>query len=355
MRGEGDQFHISGLVAIQMNLSRRSDIVFAAALVIALLIAYYLRHALLLIYVSILFAIVLTPAVQFIQKISIGRWRPGKGLAILLLLITLIVLVGVFIGIVIPPIVRDVHEFAADLPARVPDIMERLRRTPALNRLAPQDLQEQLTSLATRLPRLVTGIAGGLLGFFSWLILTTYFVVDGRRAAEWGLRLLPDRTASELRPLLLHARDRVRRWMLGQLLLMLTLGVLSAVVYNLLGIRYATGLAVFTGLANIVPIVGPVVSVLLAAVAAALDSWLKALGVLAFYAIYQQLENGFLTPRIMKATVELPALAVVVALLIGGELAGLLGGLVAVPSAALIAVFVDEYLLRRPAAPELVS
>lgn len=329
-----------------MSSSRRSDIIFAVALVGTLLIAFYLRHALMLIYVSILFAIVLTPPVQFIHRQSIGRWHPGKGTAILFLLITLLALIAVFIGIVIPPIVRDVQEFASDLPARVPDIMERLRRVPALNRIAPRDLQEQLTALAARLPRLLTGIAGGLLGFFTWLILTIYFVLDGRRTVNWGLRLLPAGTAAGLKPVLLHARDRVRRWMVGQLLLMLILGLLSTAVYNLLGIRYATGLGVFTGLANIVPIIGPVVSVLLASVAGALDSWVKAVGVLVFYAIYQQLENGFLTPRIMKATVELPALAVVVALLIGGELAGLLGGLVAVPSAALIAVFVDEWLLQ---------
>jgi len=173
-----------------MSSSRRPDIIFAVALVVALLIAYYLRHALLLIYVSILFAIVLTPAVQFIEKLSIGRWHPGKGLAVLLLLIGLLVLVGVFIGIVIPPIVRDVQELASDLPGRVPDFMERLRKVPALNRLAPQDLQDQLTSLASRLPKLLSGIAGGLVGFFTWLILTIYFVVDGRRAVDWWLLLM---------------------------------------------------------------------------------------------------------------------------------------------------------------------
>jgi predicted PurR-regulated permease PerM len=335
-----------------MSSSRRSDIAFAIALVGALLIAYYLRHALLLIYVSILFAIVLTPAVRFIQRLAIGRWHPGKGLATLLLVVGLFVLAGVFVGIVVPPIVQDVREFAADLPARVPEITERLRRVPVLNHLATPDLQEQLTSVAGRIPKVLGGIAGGVVGFFTWLILTIYFVIDGRRTVNWGLRLLPEPTASKLNPILIHARDRVRRWMLGQLILMLTLGVLSTLVYNLLGIRYATGLGVFTGLANIVPIVGPVASVLLAATAAAFDSWVKMAAVLGFYALYQQLENGFLTPRIMKATVDLPALAVVVALLIGGELAGLLGGLVAVPSAALIAVFVDECVLERPAGPE---
>jgi len=65
-----------------MSASRRSDIVFTVVLIVALLIAYYLRHALLLIYVSVLFAIVLTPAVRFIQRLTIGRWHPGKGAAI---------------------------------------------------------------------------------------------------------------------------------------------------------------------------------------------------------------------------------------------------------------------------------
>lgn len=334
--------------------SRRSDIVFTIVLISAILVAYYLRHALLLIYISILFAIVLTPAVRLIQRISIAGRHPGKGTATLVLLLGLLLMVTVISGILVPPIVRDIQDFASDLPSRSPGLLERLRRIPLLDRIEPREIEQQITSFATQVPKLVTGIAGRLLGFFSWLILTIYFVLDGRRAMNWGLRLLPQATASGLSPVLVHARERVRRWMLGQMLLMLILGVLSGVVYTLLGIRYAAGLAVFTGLANIVPILGPLVSITLAALSAALDSWVKVGAVLAFYAIYQQIENGFLTPRIMKATVDLPALAVVIALLIGSELAGLLGGLVAVPSAALIAVFVDEYLLRHPHAEQPV-
>jgi predicted PurR-regulated permease PerM len=69
--------------------------------------------------------------------------------------------------------------------------------------------------------------------------------------------------------------------------------------------------------------------------------------VLIFYAIYYQLENAFLAPRIMKTTVDLPPLGVITALMIGGSLAGILGALVAVPTAALIAVLVDEYLVHK--------
>jgi predicted PurR-regulated permease PerM len=105
-------------------------------------------------------------------------------------------------------------------------------------------------------------------------------------------------------------------------------------------------LAVFTGLANIIPIIGPIISLAVGVAVAAFDSWSKMAGVLIFFAIYQQLENAIFTPRIMKATVGLPSLAIIVALAIGGELGGFLGVLVAVPSAAIICELADEYLIR---------
>jgi predicted PurR-regulated permease PerM len=160
--------------------------------------------------------------------------------------------------------------------------------------------------------------------------------------------MLPIKTEPRFERTLLEAKDRMRRWLLAQLLLMLILGSSSALVYGLLGIRYFNVLAVFTGLANIVPIVGPVLSVMLACVVAAFDGWAKVAGVLIFYLVYQQIENAFLTPRIMKAAVGLPALSIIIALAIGGELAGLVGAVVAVPSATLVAVLMNEYLVKHP-------
>jgi predicted PurR-regulated permease PerM len=130
-------------------------------------------------------------------------------------------------------------------------------------------------------------------------------------------------------------------------MLMLILGVLASVAFGLLHVKYSFALGVFCGLANIVPIIGPVISVGLAALVALFDSWTKAVGVLAFYLIYQQLENAWLTPKIMKSTVDLPALAVIVALTVGGALAGVLGALIAVPTAALLAVVIDEYVVKK--------
>jgi predicted PurR-regulated permease PerM len=101
------------------------------------------------------------------------------------------------------------------------------------------------------------------------------------------------------------------------------------------------------GLFNIIPVAGGVITILLAAGVAALDSWGKMAGVLIFYAVYIQVENAYLTPKIMKNSVNLPGLAVLVALLIGTNLSGVVGAMVAVPTAALIAVFMNEYLVQK--------
>jgi predicted PurR-regulated permease PerM len=81
--------------------------------------------------------------------------------------------------------------------------------------------------------------------------------------------------------------------------------------------------------------------------AAATDSWEKVVGALIFYAIYAQVETSFLTPRIMKSSVDLAPLGVLVALLMGSKLAGVIGALIAVPTAVLVSVLIQEYLVQR--------
>jgi predicted PurR-regulated permease PerM len=127
------------------------------------------------------------------------------------------------------------------------------------------------------------------------------------------------------------------------------------IVFGLLHIKYFYALSVFAGIANIIPIVGPIATVLLAGSVAAFQSWGKLLGVLIFYVVYQELEHAYLTPTIMRTTVNLPPLAVIIALAIGGALFGILGALIAVPTAAVLAVVVEQYLVQSPPAPVSAS
>jgi predicted PurR-regulated permease PerM len=128
---------------------------------------------------------------------------------------------------------------------------------------------------------------------------------------------------------------------------MLTLGVTSTIVFLIFHIRYAVLLGVLMGLFNIIPVAGGIITMGLVCIVAALDSWTKLFEVVAFYLIYLNLENALLTPRIMKSSVDLMGLTVLVALLVGTALAGIVGALVAVPTAALVVVLLDEYAVKR--------
>jgi predicted PurR-regulated permease PerM len=140
------------------------------------------------------------------------------------------------------------------------------------------------------------------------------------------------------------------KWLLGQGSLMLILWLASTIVFLALHVRYAYALGALSGLLNVIPILGAAVSISLALIVAAIDSWGRVLGVVIFYAIYQQVENSYLTPRIMRNRVGLPGLAILVSLLLGTELAGIIGAMVAVPTAVLVTELVDEYLVKKTAA-----
>ena len=115
-------------------------------------------------------------------------------------------------------------------------------------------------------------------------------------------------------------------------------------------VRYAYALGVLTGALNIIPVVGAAMCIGLALLVAAIDSWGRVVGVAVFYVVWVQVENSFLIPRIMKNRVGLPALAILVALLLGSALAGVLGAMVSVPTAVLVAELVDEYVVQKDAA-----
>jgi predicted PurR-regulated permease PerM len=332
--------------------SLRSDIVFAFALVLACALAWVVREVLMLLYVSALFAAVLTPVVRSTSRLRIGRWRPFKGYAVLFLLLAIAGAVTAFGFLALPPVVRDMHQFARDLPTRLPAMLDQLRRIPFAENLDTGEIRSRLqdfaSNAATYLFLSIRDWAGTVLDVAMGFILTVYFILEGDHAYAWFLSLIPPENRDRLDGALRRAKVRMDKWLLGQGSLMLILGMLSTAVYLMLGLRYAVALGVMTGLLNIIPVVGAAICVSLALMVAAIDSWGRVLGVAIFYVVYLNIENSFLTPRIMRNSVGLPGLAILVALLLGSAVGGVPGALVSVPTAVLVAVLADEYLVHKP-------
>jgi predicted PurR-regulated permease PerM len=176
-------------------------------------------------------------------------------------------------------------------------------------------------------------------------------MLEGDHAYQWFMSLFSVEKRLRLAVTLEKAEIRMSRWLFGQGLLMLILGVCSTIVFGLLHVRYFFLLGVLMGLMNIIPIAGGIITIAVVGAVAALDSWSKMAAVFAFYLFYVNVENAYLTPRIMRSSVDLMGLAVLIALIAGVDLAGVVGALVAVPTAALVAVLMDEYVVQNDYSP----
>jgi predicted PurR-regulated permease PerM len=325
---------------------RRADIAFFFAMLVGLYVAWLALDVLLLVYVSALFAVVLTPVMEAVESWHIGSWRPGRALSITIIIVAGLALMTLFFAFALPPMFRDLEALASGWPQRSAEIGEALRRIPVLRDISITTLERPFAGIAGGVVDLFKQVASMVFWIFTWLILTAYFIADGRRAFDWVLSLFPVSERGRLEQTLYRCEARVRNWLVGQGALMLIYGCASAVIFGLLRVKYFLVLAVFAGIGNIVPVVGPLAAVVLASVVAGFDSWPKLLGVLIFYFVYAQVEHAYLTPRIMRSTLDLPPLAVIIALTTGGVLAGVLGALIALPTAAILAVFAEEYLIK---------
>jgi predicted PurR-regulated permease PerM len=319
------------------------------AIAVLLAAAYVARHALLLIYMSCIFAVVLSPAVDWICKLKIANRHPRRGLAIVLILVGTIAALTLLSFFALPSIVGQLKDFVSQLPDLLDKLRGRFRLGSVPDNLNVRSFSIYLAAHMTAVTAFFGTLANTIASTAAVLILTAYLTLDGEKTLRWFMSLFPPERADRLETTLHRAGVRMRRWLTGQLMLMLILGFASAITFGLMQIRFFYLLALFAGVANFIPFLGPLATVVLAGSVAAVDSLWKTLGVLIFYAAYQQVESAFLTPRIMQAQVQLSPSAVLIALLIGSEIAGILGALIAVPSAVLVSVLISEYLVQRPA------
>jgi predicted PurR-regulated permease PerM len=291
------------------------------------------------------------PLVNRITQIRIRHHSPSRAVAILILLVGVLGALTLFLLVGLPPVTRDIQGFAHELPKRIPNAVARVRHIPLADEIGLDQIASKAENLAGAVGSYIVNAIplwlSHLFDILTALFLCIYFMLEGEHVYEFFLSLFPSYERNRLDNTLRKAELKMSKWLFGQGLLMLTLGITSTIVFGILHVRYFFLLGVLMGLFNIIPIAGGVITILLAGIVAAFDSWTKMAGVFIFYAIYVNVENAFLTPRIMKSSVDLMGITVLIALLLGTALAGIVGALVAVPTAALIAVLLDEYAVQK--------
>jgi predicted PurR-regulated permease PerM len=291
------------------------------------------------------------PAVTRITQLNLRGYHPSRAVAIVLLIVGVAGVLALFFTTGLPPVLRDLRSFSDELPHRIPEIAAKIKRIPFASRFGVDTIaQRAVGALDATAAYLFTNVPLWLSHLFDILTATflcIYFMLEGEHAYHFFLSLFPAPQRLRLRNTLKKAERKVSKWLVGQGTLMLILGVSSTIVFGLLHVRYFILLGFLMGLFNIIPIAGGVITIILVACVAALDSWTKMTGVLIFYLVYVNIENAILIPRIMRSSVNLMGLTVLVALLLGTALAGIVGALVSVPTAALITVLLEEYAVQK--------
>jgi predicted PurR-regulated permease PerM len=316
--------------------------VLVALSVLALYVLHAFRHALLLLYVAAVVAVLFDPLVRRAQQIRVRRHRPGRGAAtaiVALLAAGFLVLIGF---VVVPPVLANASQLALDWPERSARLLDWLHRTLPFSRgLTAGRVAAWLGHFTGRSPLLTIGATA--MDVLTTLLLTIYMLADGPAAFAWLLSLAPQHARPQLESVLRAAARRMQRWVGGQSLLMLTHGVSALLTFWLLGLPYAPALAVFAGVINVIPALGPILTLAAAGLVALVSSPGKLLGIVIFYIAYHNAEGIYLQPRIMASAVGIPGVAIIAALLLGEETAGFIGMALSVPTAVLVAELKKHY------------
>lgn len=314
---------------------------------------YSLRRVLLLLGVAAFLAVVLEPAVTFLQ-----RKLRSRGLAVAVMSMLLIVFVAAFVAAIVPPIVKETSELVDNLPEIRADLEDASTSLGQLERRF--QITEKLEAAAGNASAILSnlgGVLGTVFGFVTdllvVLVLTLYILLRAPNIKAGGIKLLPQAQRGRTARITEVVFSKVGGWMEGNLLISLVAGVVSFIALLILGVPYPAALAMWVAIADLIPMVGALLGAVVCVAVAFFAGVFPGVGTLIFFLIYQQIENYVIAPRVMKRTVDVSALAVIIAALAGGTLLGPIGILLAVPGAASIKVIANElWLSERDAKTE---
>jgi len=300
---------------------------------------------LVLVLVSIILAFGFQPAVAWFVRRGLSR-----GWAVTVGLVLGFAVVGAFMALVLPDVIRQL----AGLAETAPEYLDRAtRESTLLSDLNERfDLQSALDDASGDLPGTILGFVGSFASLvfnsLTVLILTIYFTVNLPNMRDAVATLLGRREREDFNLIFGESVQRVGGYVLGNLAISAIAGTVSFIALTVIGVPFAAALAFFVALTDLVPTVGAIIGAAVASVVAAFVGIPQLIATIAFFLVYQQVENYLIQPAVMRRTVDMAAPVVILAVLIGGTLLGVVGALLAIPTAAIIKVaFRELYLEER--------
>ncbi len=318
----------------------------AVGIVAALWIASMIQEVLVMLFVAALFASILDPLVERLYTHSIPRAMSVLGIYLLVLIILSLV-----IGFIVPPVALQIRDLAYNLPQVAESLGSQFASPGWLNQFGSLDsVQEIIQKLEGALTQIGGGIVsgivtlfGGLASFFIILVITFYLVTQRNAVQGFFTHIIPTRYQKSLFEMFTLFQDKAQRWVLGNLLLGLSIFIIMFIGLSILDVRYALVLALLAGLMEFIPYVGPLFAALPVIFIAFTQTLLTGLLTLILIVIAQQLQNHLIAPRVMQHTVGLNPVVSVIAVITGAKLGGFVGILLAIPVTLVISILMKNF------------
>lgn len=324
---------------------------------LGLLFLYLVRDVVIVLLLSIVIASGIEPGIRYMSKI----FRFPRVLTVLSIFIAVISLFILVFYLLIPPMISELQNFAATFPVSLEDVLEELRvQAYESTHIAPGSLIPSPDELTQSLNRFIneqafgffsigSSIFGGALSLVIVVVLSFYLAVQEDGISNFLKIVTPREHEPYVLDLWTRSQQKIGRWLQGQFILALLVGVLVYLGLTLLGVKYALILAILAGLFEIIPVFGPIMAAIPSVAIAFVQAPSLGLWVVGLYIAVQQVENHLIYPLVVRRAVGVPPLLVIIALLVGGKLGGFFGFILAVPIAAAIVEYVNDIAATKQA------
>ncbi len=307
------------------------------------------QHVLLLIIVALFLAVGLNPAVERLVRVGLSR---GKSVGVVFLGVLL--LFTAFGWALVPPIVTEVSHFAKEIPGYITQLQNNrtIAEWDAKYKLLEKAQQKLLeadfqTSVADWTLNIGKGALSAIFNTFTVLILMLYFLAGLPQIKMFFYRFTSRSRRARVALLGDEILDQIGNYVGGIFTVATISGISTYIFLSIAGVPYAAALALIVALTGLIPMVGATIGGVIVTIVGFLTGVPEGIACGVFFVLYQQVENYFISPRIMKRSVDVQPTVTIVAALIGGALMGIIGALLAIPTAAAIALIIREVVLPR--------
>lgn len=323
------------------------------ATIVLLAAVHKASHALLLVCSAFFLALALNGPVYWLSEHLPGKRKGSRTLGTSLSFLIVIILLGGFLASIVPPLVRQTESFARAAPHLVRDFHSQNSGTGRLIR--KYHLEKQVNDFSNQLSERLKHVGGAafstaqrvgnsVFSLLTILVLTFMMLIEGPRWLAFGREVIPDRHHEIADRLAGDMYRVVKGYVNGQVLLAALASVLIMPAVLLLHISYPAALLVIVFVCGLIPMVGHTIGAVIVTLVALFHSTSSAIIILAYYILYQQIENYLIQPRVQANSTNMSPLLVFMSVVIGVSFGGLFGGLVAIPVAGCLRILVLEYL-----------